>query len=100
MMSELSALPRLASEAQPLPERQTKTPGWEVSLIPSAVLLALIAPTASRYQNALLEIRHPCRKETIIHKSKVIIDLTETVQEIASHYGVHPNQVTTWKRQN
>jgi transposase-like protein len=21
------------------------------------------------------------------------------VQEIASHYGVHPNQVTTWKRQ-
>jgi transposase-like protein len=21
-----------------------------------------------------------------------------TVQEIASHYGVHPNQVTTWKR--
>ncbi|MFH1573980.1 MAG: transposase, partial [Acidobacteriota bacterium] len=22
-----------------------------------------------------------------------------TVQEIASHYGVHPNQVTTWKRQ-
>ena len=22
-----------------------------------------------------------------------------TVQEIAAHYGVHPNQVTTWKRQ-
>ena len=22
-----------------------------------------------------------------------------TVQEIGSHYGVHPNQVTTWKRQ-
>ena len=22
-----------------------------------------------------------------------------TVQEIASHYGVHPNQVTIWKRQ-
>jgi putative transposase len=22
-----------------------------------------------------------------------------TIQEIASHYGVHPNQVTTWKRQ-
>ena len=23
----------------------------------------------------------------------------KTVQEIASHYGVHPNQVTNWKRQ-
>lgn len=23
----------------------------------------------------------------------------KTIQEIASHYGVHPNQVTTWKRQ-
>lgn len=22
-----------------------------------------------------------------------------TVNEIASHYGVHPNQVTTWKKQ-
>ncbi len=22
-----------------------------------------------------------------------------TVQEIAAHYGVHPNQVTNWKRQ-
>jgi len=22
-----------------------------------------------------------------------------TIQEIAGHYGVHPNQVTTWKRQ-
>jgi len=22
-----------------------------------------------------------------------------TIQEIASHYGVHPNQVTQWKRQ-
>ena len=23
----------------------------------------------------------------------------KTIQEIASHYGVHPNQVTIWKRQ-
>lgn len=23
----------------------------------------------------------------------------KTIQEIGSHYGVHPNQVTTWKRQ-
>jgi transposase-like protein len=23
----------------------------------------------------------------------------KTIQEIASHYGVHPNQVTNWKRQ-
>ena len=23
----------------------------------------------------------------------------KTIQEIASHYGVHPNQVTSWKRQ-
>ena len=23
----------------------------------------------------------------------------KTIQEIASHYGVHPSQVTTWKRQ-
>ena len=23
----------------------------------------------------------------------------KTTQEIASHYGVHPNQVTNWKRQ-
>jgi transposase-like protein len=23
----------------------------------------------------------------------------KTIQEIASHYGVHPNQVTKWKRQ-
>jgi transposase-like protein len=23
----------------------------------------------------------------------------KTIQEIASHYGVHPTQVTTWKRQ-
>lgn len=22
-----------------------------------------------------------------------------TIQQIASHFGVHPNQVTTWKRQ-
>ena len=23
----------------------------------------------------------------------------KTIQEIASHYGMHPNQVTNWKRQ-
>jgi len=23
----------------------------------------------------------------------------KTIQEIASHYGVHPNQVTSWKKQ-
>jgi transposase len=23
----------------------------------------------------------------------------KTIQEIASHYGVHPNQITKWKRQ-
>jgi transposase-like protein len=23
----------------------------------------------------------------------------KTIQEIASHYGVHPSQVTNWKRQ-
>ena len=23
----------------------------------------------------------------------------KTIQEIASHYGVHPNQVANWKRQ-
>ena len=23
----------------------------------------------------------------------------KTIQEVASHYGVHPNQVTNWKRQ-
>jgi transposase-like protein len=23
----------------------------------------------------------------------------KTIQEIASHYGVHPNQVTNWKKQ-
>ena len=23
----------------------------------------------------------------------------KTIQEIGSHYGVHPNQVTNWKRQ-
>jgi putative transposase len=23
----------------------------------------------------------------------------KTIQEIASHYGVHPNQVSSWKRQ-
>ena len=27
------------------------------------------------------------------------IKAQKTVQEIASHYGVHPNQVTNWKRQ-
>ena len=27
------------------------------------------------------------------------IKAQKTVQEIASHYGVHPNQVANWKRQ-
>ena len=27
------------------------------------------------------------------------IKAQKTIQEIASHYGVHPNQVTNWKRQ-
>jgi transposase-like protein len=35
-------------------------------------------------------------------KARVVLEAIKgqrTVQEIASHYGVHPNQVTTWKRQ-
>jgi hypothetical protein len=35
-------------------------------LIPLALLLALIAPTAERYQSASREIMQPCRKDTVI----------------------------------
>jgi Tripartite ATP-independent periplasmic transporter, DctM component len=37
----------------------------EVSLIPSAVLLARIAPTARRYQNTAAAVTHACRKDTL-----------------------------------
>ena len=35
-------------------------------------------------------------------KSRIALEAIKgqkTVQEIASHYGVHPNQVTKWKKQ-
>lgn len=35
-------------------------------------------------------------------KARVVLEAVKgqrTIQEIAGHYGVHPNQVTTWKRQ-
>lgn len=35
-------------------------------------------------------------------KSRIALEAMKgqkTIQEIASHYGVHPNQVTNWKRQ-
>ena len=35
-------------------------------------------------------------------KAKIAVEAVKgqrTVQEIASHYGVHPNQVTQWKKQ-
>jgi putative transposase len=35
-------------------------------------------------------------------KSKIAVEAVKgqrTIQEIASHYSVHPNQVTQWKKQ-
>lgn len=35
-------------------------------------------------------------------KAKVVLETLrgqKTVAEIASHYGVHPNQITVWKKQ-
>ena len=35
-------------------------------------------------------------------KSRIALEAIKgqkTIQEIGSHYGVHPNQVTNWKRQ-
>ncbi len=35
-------------------------------------------------------------------KSRIALEAIKgqkTIQEIASHYGVHPNQITNWKRQ-
>jgi transposase-like protein len=35
-------------------------------------------------------------------KSRIALEAIKgqrTIQEIASHYGVHPNQVTNWKKQ-
>ena len=35
-------------------------------------------------------------------KAKIAVEAVKgqrTIQEIASHYGIHPNQVTQWKKQ-
>jgi transposase-like protein len=35
-------------------------------------------------------------------KAKIAVEALKgqrTIQEIASHYGIHPNQVTQWKKQ-
>jgi len=35
-------------------------------------------------------------------KAKIALEAVKgqrTVQELASHYGVHPNQITNWKKQ-
>lgn len=35
-------------------------------------------------------------------KAKIAVEAVKgqrTIQEIASHYGIHPNQVTHWKKQ-
>jgi transposase-like protein len=35
-------------------------------------------------------------------KAKIAVEAVKgqrTIQEIASHYSIHPNQVTQWKRQ-
>jgi putative transposase len=42
------------------------------------------------------------RRFTGEHKAKVALEAIKgqrTVTEIAQHYGVHPNQVSDWKRQ-
>jgi transposase-like protein len=42
------------------------------------------------------------RRFTAEMKARIALEAIKgqkTIQEIASHYGVHPNQVTNWKRQ-
>ena len=42
------------------------------------------------------------RQFTAAFKAKVAVEAIKgqrTIQELASSYGVHPNQVTTWKKQ-
>ena len=42
------------------------------------------------------------RNFSVEMKSRIALEAIKgqkTIQEIASHYGVHPNQVTNWKRQ-
>jgi transposase-like protein len=47
-------------------------------------------------------LRRPYRNHTAKFKSKVALEaLTgeQTLHELAQRFGVHPNQVTTWKKQ-
>ena len=42
------------------------------------------------------------RKHNGAFKARVVIEAIQgkrTISEIASEYGIHPNQITTWKRQ-
>jgi transposase-like protein len=42
------------------------------------------------------------KQYTAAFKAKVAVEAIKgqrTIQELASSYGVHPNQVTTWKKQ-
>ena len=42
------------------------------------------------------------RKHSGAFKARVVIEAIRgkrTISEIASEYGIHPNQITTWKRQ-
>src|SRR5207247_3529425 len=42
------------------------------------------------------------KQYTAAFKAKVALEAVKgqrTVQELASHYGVHPNQITHWKKQ-
>ena len=42
------------------------------------------------------------KQYTAAFKAKVALEAVKgqrTVQELASNYGIHPNQITTWKRQ-
>jgi len=42
------------------------------------------------------------KQYTAAFKAKIALEAVKgqrTIQELASHYGVHPNQITNWKKQ-
>src|SRR5947208_178520 len=75
-----------------------------LSETPAIILLCIFTATPghlfSRISKTINRVHYLSNDGGVLSQSRLpAIKSQRTIQEIASHYGVHPNQVTRWKHE-
>ena len=74
----------------------------QIAVLLQQLIFAPVAAVRDRIRQMLRMKTKQRRSFSAEMKARMTLEAIKgqrTIQEIASHYGVHPNQVTTWKRQ-